>query len=131
MRLQFSGPQGKCDHPARPTSSCPSWPPCPSPCLSPSWPDFCVACLERSIHQHWSTFFEAVIQRTLLPTGLFYLGSRPVPDQSIVWFKLLHHFMTIVDQCESSALASAVLCPESEARYLVLIGLIELGEFLT
>lgn len=45
-------------------------------------------------------------------------------------FEFLHNFMTIVDQCESCAFASTVLSPEAETGHLVLVRLVELGEFL-
>ena len=44
--------------------------------------------------------------------------------------KLLHHLMAVIYQSESGRFASAVLCAEPEARYGVLVGLVELGELL-
>ena len=44
--------------------------------------------------------------------------------------KFLHDLMRIIDECKPSALASTILCPESEARDLVFIGFVEFGEFL-
>ena len=45
--------------------------------------------------------------------------------------ELLHNLVRIVDERKTSALASAILCPETEAGDLVLVGLVEFGEFLT
>ena len=44
--------------------------------------------------------------------------------------KFLHHLMAVVYQSEAGRFASAVLCAEPEAGYLVLVGFVELGELL-
>ena len=72
----------------------------------------------------------AKIVRTLLPTSLLNLCSGPVPHQPIMRLELLHHLMAFVYQGETSRFASTVLCAETEAGYLVLVGFVELGEFL-
>lgn len=36
--------------------------------------------------------------------------------------------MTVVDECESCTFAPTILCSEAETRYLVFVGLIQLGE---
>ena len=43
--------------------------------------------------------------------------------------KFLHHLMAIVDQREPRALSAAVLGPETEDGYLVLVRFVEFGEF--
>lgn len=45
--------------------------------------------------------------------------------------ELLHHLMAVVYQSESGRFASSELCAETEAGYLVFVGLVQLGEFLT
>ena len=44
--------------------------------------------------------------------------------------KFLHHLMAVVYQSEPGRFASAILCAEPEAGYLVLVGFVELGELL-
>ena len=70
------------------------------------------------------------VARTLLPTGLLNLRSRPVPHQPIMRLEFLHHLVTVVDQGEPGRLASTVLCAETKAGHLILVGFVELGEFL-
>lgn len=44
--------------------------------------------------------------------------------------KLLHCLMRVVDERETGALASTILCPEAEDRDLVLVGFVHICEFL-
>jgi hypothetical protein len=44
--------------------------------------------------------------------------------------ELFHDLMRIVDERESSALSSTVLCPEAEAGDLVFVNFVEFSEFL-
>lgn len=44
--------------------------------------------------------------------------------------ELLHHLVAVVDESEPGRLAATVLCAETEAGHLVLVGFVELGEFL-
>lgn len=66
----------------------------------------------------------------MLPTRPLDLRGLPVPDESVPWLKLLHRLRRIVDEREASALATAILCPEAEARDLVFGGFVEFAEFL-
>ena len=47
-----------------------------------------------------------------------------------MWLKFLHHLMAVVYQSEPGRFTSAVLCAKPEARHLVLVGFVELGELL-
>ena len=69
--------------------------------------------------------------RTLLSTRLLDLRSSPIPHQPIMRLKLLHHLMAIIDKREPSALPPSVLCSEAEARHLIFVRLVELGELGT
>ena len=44
--------------------------------------------------------------------------------------KLLHRLIRVVYQREPRAFATAILCPEAEDGDLVLVGFVELGEFV-
>lgn len=44
--------------------------------------------------------------------------------------ELLHHLMAVVYQSEPGRFPSTVLCAETEAGNLVLVGFVELGDFL-
>ena len=77
-----------------------------------------------------SLHVEEKLTLTLLPTGLLDLCSRPVPHQPIMRLELLHHLMAVVYQGESRRLAPTVLCAETEAGDLVLVGFVEFGELL-
>ena len=132
-------------HPASLTSSCPSMPP-PSPWPSPaqSWLGSCVACLYIPTQSAQSLHYGSIvpqnslrshdvgkIARTLLPARLLNLCSRPIPHQPIMRLELLHHLMAVVNQSEPSRFASTELRAETETGYLVFVGFVELGKFLT
>ena len=44
--------------------------------------------------------------------------------------EFLHHLVRVVDERESGALATTILCSEPEAGDLVFVGFVEFGEFL-
>lgn len=44
--------------------------------------------------------------------------------------KFLHRLVRVVDERESGALAATILCPEAEDRDLVLVGFVDICEFL-
>lgn len=131
-------------HPASSTSFCPSMPPpCPLPSPVQSWLGSYVACLSipmqsaRYPHQHGPitkrnrpSHHVRKTVRTLLPTSLLNLCSRPIPHQSIMRLELLHHLVAVVHQSEPSRFPSTVLCAEAKAGHLVFVGFVELGEFL-
>lgn len=71
------------------------------------------------------------IVRTLLSASLLDPCSRPIPHQPIMRLELLHHLMAVVYQSEAGRFASSELCAETEAGYLVFVGLVKLGELLT
>ena len=53
-------------------------------------------------------------RRTLLSGRLLDLVCHAVSHEPVVWLKLLQCLVGIVDECESGALATTVLCPETE-----------------
>ena len=59
--------------------------------------------------------------RPLLSARLLDLRRLSVSDQSVTRLKALHRLAGIVDECESRALATTILCPEAEAGDLVLL----------
>jgi hypothetical protein len=67
--------------------------------------------------------------RTLLPARLLNLRRLPISHQPIMRLKLLHHLVRVVDQRETGALATAILCSEAEDGDRVFAGFVELGEF--
>lgn len=85
----------------------------------------------RTTKQKLPCHYGRAVVHTLLPASLLNLCSRPIPHQPIMRLKLLHHLMAVVYQSEPSRFASAVLCAETEAGYLVFVGLVEFGELLT
>ncbi len=66
---------------------------------------------------------------TLLPARLLDLCRLSIPHQPIMWFKLLHRLIRIVDEREACGLASTVLGAETEDRNGVFVGFVEFGEF--
>lgn len=70
------------------------------------------------------------VVHTLLPAGLLDLVGHADADQSVVRLELLHGLVGVVDESETSALATTVLGAEAEAVDLVLAGLVELGKLL-
>jgi len=69
-------------------------------------------------------------KRTLLSAGLLDLGGLAVTDEPVVGLELLHGLGAVVDEGETSALATTVLGAETEHGDLVLVGLVQLGELL-
>ena len=67
---------------------------------------------------------------TLLSTSLLNLICGPISHQPVMWLKLLHHLMAVVNERKARAFAATILCPETEAGDLVFVGFVELGELL-
>lgn len=77
-----------------------------------------------------SEFLASVLSLfTLLSAGLLDLGSMSYSDQSVSWFELLHGLDRVVDEGETSSLATTILCSQTENVDLVGVGLVDLGEF--
>lgn len=64
---------------------------------------------------------------TLLSASLLNLLCGTHPDQSVMWLELLHRLVRIIDEGETCALASTVVCPESENADLVFVCFVQLG----
>lgn len=71
------------------------------------------------------------VKHTLLSAGLLNLGSGTNADQTVVRLELLQGLVGVVDQSETSALATTVLRTETEDGDLVLVGLVEVGQLVT
>lgn len=48
-----------------------------------------------------------------------------------MWLEFLHRLVRVVDEGETGALASAVVCSKAKDADLVFVGFVELGEFLS
>lgn len=70
------------------------------------------------------------VRRTLLSAGLLDLGGLSVAHQSVVWLELLHSLGGVVEEGETSALATTELGAETKDGDLVLVHLVETGELL-
>ena len=68
-------------------------------------------------------------RRTLLSAWLLNLACKSNADQSVVWLELLQCLWWIIDEGESSSLSTTELSLKTEDVYLVLVGLVKLGEF--
>lgn len=68
--------------------------------------------------------------RTLLAGGLLNLVGGTDADQTVVRLELLQGLLGVVDQSEAGALATTVLCAETEDGDLVLVGLVQVGQLL-
>lgn len=68
--------------------------------------------------------------RTLLAGGLLNLVAGTDADQTVVRLELLQGLLGVVDQSEAGALATTVLCAETEDGDLVLVGLVQVGQLL-
>ena len=71
---------------------------------------------------------DKIKQHTLLSARLLDLRRNPYSNQPIMGLELLHCLNRIIDQCEARALATTVLCPETEDGDLVFAGFVEFGE---
>jgi hypothetical protein len=69
-------------------------------------------------------------KHTLLSGRLLDLGGHANTDKTVVGLELLHGLVGVVDESETSGLATTVLGAETEDGDLVLVGLVELGELL-
>ena len=69
-------------------------------------------------------------KHTLLSGRLLDLGGHANTDKTVVRLELLHGLVGVVDESETSRLATTVLGAETENGDLVLVGLVELGELL-
>jgi len=69
--------------------------------------------------------------RTLLPACLLDLGCNTDPHKPVVRLKLLQRFCAVVDESEAGALATTILCAETENRDLFLARLVEFGKLAT
>jgi hypothetical protein len=65
--------------------------------------------------------------RTLLSASLLNLLCGAHPDQSVMWLELLHRLVRVIDEGEACALASTVVCSESEDTDLVFVCFVQLG----
>jgi hypothetical protein len=69
-------------------------------------------------------------KHTLLSGRLLDLGGHANTDKTVVGLELLHGLVGVVDESETSGLATTVLGAETEDGDLVLVGLVELGQLL-
>ena len=65
-----------------------------------------------------------------MSAGLLDLVGLSVAHKSVVWLELLHGLSGIVEEGETSALATTELGAESEDGDLVLVHLVETGKLL-
>ena len=70
------------------------------------------------------------MKRTLLAGSLLDLGGGTNADQTVGGLELLQGLGGVVDQSESSGLATTVLGAETEDGDLVLVGLVQVGQLL-
>lgn len=70
-------------------------------------------------------------KRTLLSAGLLDFGGSTDTDETVVRLEFLQSLVGIVDESETSGLATTELCAETEDGDLVLVGLVEVGQLLT
>ena len=68
---------------------------------------------------------------SLLSGSLFNLLGQSVSDQSVSWLKFLGVSSGLVDQTETSGLATTELGSETENRNGILVGLVGLGQSFT
>lgn len=68
--------------------------------------------------------------RTLLPAGLLNLRRKTVAHLAVVWLELLERLAGVVDEGETSALATTVLGAETKDGNAVLVALVQLGQLL-
>jgi hypothetical protein len=73
---------------------------------------------------------ERLQKHTLLSGRLLDLGGHANTDKTVVGLELLHGLVGVVDESETSGLATTVLGAETEDGDLVLVGLVELGQLL-
>jgi hypothetical protein len=69
--------------------------------------------------------------RTLLSAGTLDLGAETESDEAVQRLELLHGLGGVVDESETSGLATTELGAETEDGDLVLLGLVEATELLT
>lgn len=72
--------------------------------------------------------FAPRVERTLLSAGLLDLVRHAVPHEPVVGLEALHGLIAVVDERETRALATTVVCPETEDGDLVLAALVKLAE---
>lgn len=92
-----------------------------------------LACIQVSMGiplQKQHQMFKSGV-RTLLARGLLNLVGGTDADQTVVRLELLQGLLGVVDQSEAGALATTVLCAETEDGDLVLVGLVQVGQLLT
>lgn len=70
-------------------------------------------------------------KHTLLAGSLLDLAGGTDTDETVVGLELLQGLGGVVDQSEAGALATTVLCAETEDGDLVLVGLVQIGQLLT
>jgi len=99
----------------------------------------CVACLYPHVSNpamdilvhfvYLKECLRCVSWRTLLSARLLNLACESNTDQSVVWLELLQCLWGVVDESETGSLSTTELSLETEDVYLVLVGLVKLGEF--
>ena len=67
----------------------------------------------------------------MLSAGLLDLGGSTDTDETVVRLEFLQSLVGVVDESETSGLATTELCAETEDGDLVLVGLVEVGQLLT
>lgn len=67
----------------------------------------------------------------MLSAGLLDLGGSTDTDETVVRLEFLQSLVGVVDESETSGLATTELCAETEDGNLVLVGLVEVGQLLT
>lgn len=117
-------------------SPCSSWGPWSWRYRGTSWSGSSVACLYKVLVKSPLQTLEvsdciAGVSRTLLTGGLLNLVGGTDADQTVVRLELLQGLLGVVDQSETGALATTVLCAETEDGDLVLVGLVQVGQLLT
>lgn len=63
--------------------------------------------------------------------SLLNLVGNTDTDQTVVRLKLLQSLLGVVEQGKAGALATTVLCAETEDGDLVLVGLVQVGQLVT